>query len=142
MNAARPGGRLKVVLDTNVYVSAFKGGRGVPFELWLRAVRREYDTLVSPAIIRELADVLRTDLKWPEAEIIAQLKLMVRVTKIVEPKITLQVIKADPDDDRIVECAVAGNAHLIVSGDHHLAKLKEFEGIGIVRPADFLRTLG
>jgi uncharacterized protein len=142
MSAARPGGLLKVVLDTNVYFSAFKGGRGVPFELWLRAVRREYDVLVSPAIIRELADALRTDLKRPEAEIIAQLKLMVRVAKIVEPKITLHVIKADPDDDRIVECAVAGNAHLIVSGDHHLTTLKEFEGIGIVRPADFLRTLG
>jgi predicted nucleic acid-binding protein len=46
-----------------------------------------------------------------------------------------------PDDDRIVESAVAGNADLIVSGDRHLTKLKTFEGIGIVRPADFLRTL-
>jgi predicted nucleic acid-binding protein len=98
--------------------------------------------LVSPPIIRELAEVLRLDLRWPEAEIIAQLKLMVRVAKVVEPKITLQVIKADPDDDRILEGAHAGGADLIVSGDHHLTKLKDFEGIGIVRPAYFLRILG
>jgi putative PIN family toxin of toxin-antitoxin system len=114
----------------------------VPFELWERAVKREYVLLVSPAIIRELAEVLRSGLRWPESEIIAQLKLVVRVAKVVEPRTTIQVIKADPDDDRILECAIAGAADLIVSGDHHLTRLKEFEGIGIVRPAYFLKTLG
>jgi predicted nucleic acid-binding protein len=82
------------------------------------------------------------DLAWSESEIIAQLKLVVRVAKIVEPKFTLEVITADPDDDRILECAVAGNADLIVSGDRHLTKFKAFRSIGIVRPIDFLRTLG
>jgi predicted nucleic acid-binding protein len=114
----------------------------VPFELWQRAVGGEYVLLISPAIIRELAEVLRSGLRWPEAEIIAQLKLVVRVAKIVEPGTTIQVIKADPDDDRILECALAGGADLIVSGDHHLTRLKSFEGIGIVRPAYFLKTLG
>ena len=142
MSTARPGGPLKVVLDTNVYFSAFKGTRGVPFELWERALRREYVLLVSPAIIRELAEVLRSGLRWPEAEIIAQLKLVVRVAKVVEPRTTIQVVKADPDDDRILECALAGDADLIVSGDRHLTRLKTFEGIGIMRPADFLKTLG
>jgi putative PIN family toxin of toxin-antitoxin system len=142
MSAARSGDLLRVVLDTNVYFSAFYSTRGVPCELWRRAVQREYTLLVSPAIVQELASVLRVDLKWPEADIIAQLKLVVRVASVVEPKIRLHVIPADPDDDRIVECAVAGNADLIVSGDRHLTKLKAFEGIGIVRPVDFLRTLG
>jgi putative PIN family toxin of toxin-antitoxin system len=141
MIAATRGGPLKVVLDTNVYFSAFNSARGVPFELWRRALRRQYTLLVSPAIIRELADVLRADLKWPEAEIIVQLKLLARVATIVEPKISLHVIEADPDDDRILECALAGGADLIVSGDHHLTKLRNFEGIGIVRPAYFLKTL-
>jgi predicted nucleic acid-binding protein len=117
MSDPKHGGVLRVVLDTNLYFSAFKGGRGVPFELWQKAVRREYRLLISPAVIRELADVLRSGLRWPEAD-------------------------TNPDDDRIVECAVAGNAHLIVSGDRHFTTLKDFEGIGIVRPADFLRTLG
>jgi uncharacterized protein len=142
MSTARPGGPLRVVLDTNVYFSAFNSARGVPFELWERAVKREYVLLVSPAIIREPGEVLRSGLRWPESEIIAQLKLVVRVAKVVEPRTTIQVIKADPDDDRILECAIAGAADLIVSGDHHLTRLKEFEGIGIVRPAYFLKTLG
>ena len=142
MSAARPGDLLRVVLDTNVYFSAFHSARGVPFELWRKAVQREYALLVSPAIVRELARVLRVNLKWPEADLRTQLKLVVRVASVVEPKIRLRVIADDPDDDRIVECAVAGNADLIVSGDRHLTKLKTFEGLGIVRPADFLRTPG
>jgi len=89
-----------------------------------------------------LADVLRTDLQLSEPEIVAQLKRVLRVANIVQPKITLTVVKADPDDDRILECAVAGNADVVVSGDHHLTRLKSFQGIGIMRPVDFLRTLG
>ncbi len=142
MTTARRGGPLKVVLDTNVYISAFHGARGAPFELWRRALRREYALLVSPAIIAELAGVLRLGLKWPEDEINDQLKLLVRVATLVQPKVTLRVIKADPDDDRILECALAGGADIIVSGDHHLTELKHFEGIGIARPADFLKALG
>jgi putative PIN family toxin of toxin-antitoxin system len=142
MSAARPGSLLKVVLDTNVYFSAFNSTRGAPFELWRRAVTRDYALLISPAIICEVAEVLRVDLDWLEPDIIAQLKLVVRVSQIIQPKITLNVIKADPDDDRILECAVAGNADLIVSFDHHLTRLKAFQRIGIVHPIDLLRTLG
>jgi hypothetical protein len=56
--------------------------------------------------------------------------------------ITLDVIREDPPDNRILECAVEGRANLIVSGDRHLRRLKIYQGIPIVRPIDFLRTLG
>jgi putative PIN family toxin of toxin-antitoxin system len=98
--------------------------------------------LVSPAILREIAGVLREDLKWEEPDIVAQLKLVAKVAEIISPQITLQVIAEDPTDDRILECAVAGRANLIVSGDRHLRRLKSFREIGIVQPSDFLRTLG
>ena len=111
----------------------------MPFEVWQRAVKGEYSLLVSPAILRELADVLHTDLERSEPKIVPQLKRVVRVAKIVDPKLTFGVIKADPDDVRILECAVAGSADLIVSGDRHLTRLKTFQGIAIVRPIDFLR---
>jgi len=51
-------------------------------------------------------------------------------------------ITNDPDDNRILECAVEGQAHLIVSGDRDLRRLKVYQGIPIVTPTDFLRTLG
>ena len=72
----------------------------------------------------------------------AQLKLVANVAEIIRPTIRLRVIAEDPTDDRILECALAGGADLIVSGDRHLRKLKSFRNIGIVQPSDFLRTLG
>jgi putative PIN family toxin of toxin-antitoxin system len=141
MSVAKPA-RLRAVLDTNVYFSAFHHPGGVTFRIWESAIRRQFVLLVSPAIMREIAEVLRMDLEWPESEIVAQLKLISRVAEIVVPKTRLQAVKADPDDDKFLECAVEGRANLIVSGDRHLTRLKSFRGIGIVRPTDFQRTLG
>lgn len=53
----------------------------------------------------------------------------------------MKVVKDDPDDDNIIECAVEGKANMIVSGNNHLLELKEFEGIQILNPADFLSII-
>ena len=137
-----PANKLRVALDTNVYFSAFTHHQGPPFRIWQAAINRKFILLVSPAILREIAGVLRKHLQWQEMDIVAYLKLVARIGEIVSPKITLQVVAEDPADDRILECALAGGADLIVSGDHHLRKLRSYRGIGIVRPSDFLRTLG
>ena len=137
-----PANKLRVVLDTNVYFSAFTHPLGPPFRIWQKAVSRSFTLLVSPAIMGEIAGVLREDLKWQENDIVAQLKLVARIAEIISPKISLQVIAEDPADDRILECALAGKADLIVTGDRHLRKLKSFRDTGIVQPRDFLRTLG
>jgi uncharacterized protein len=141
MSVAKSTG-LRAVLDTNVYFSAFRHSGGVPFAIWQQALGRNFTLLVSPPILREIAEVLRSDLDWEESQIVAQLKLISRVAEIVVPKISLQIIKADPDDDKFLECAVEGRADLIVSGDRHLTRLKSFRGVGIVRPIDFQRSLG
>ena len=132
---------LRVVLDTNVFFSAFIHPGGVPFEMWQSAIRRRYILLTSPAILRELAGVLREDANWSEPNLVAQLKLMARVAQMVVPKKTLDVVAEDPDDNRIIECATEGRADLIVSGDRHLLRLKSYRGIGIIRPVDFRRIL-
>jgi predicted nucleic acid-binding protein len=80
--------------------------------------------------------------QWQEAEIVAQLKLVARIAEIITPTVRLKVIAEDPTDDRILECALAGAADRIVSGDLHLRKLKSFRNIGIVPANDFLHTLG
>jgi putative PIN family toxin of toxin-antitoxin system len=131
-----------VVFDTNVYFSAFTHPLGPPFRIWTKAVKGGFILLVSPAILREIAHVLRDVLLWQESDILAHLKLVAKVAEIVSPTISLRVIAEDPTDDRILECAVSGRADLIVSGDRHLRKQKSFRNIGIVQPSDFLRTLG
>ncbi len=69
-------------------------------------------------------------------------QLIAKTGKIVTPQTTLTVISEDPPDNRILECTVEGEANLIVSGDHHLQRLKIYQNIPIVKPIDFLRTLG
>jgi len=133
--------KLRVVFDTNVYFSAFTHRLGRPFRVWRMAVERRFILLGSPAILREIAHVLRDILQWQESDILVHLKLVAKVAEIVSPTIALRVIADDPSDDRILECAVAGRADLIVSGDRHLRKLTVYRNIGIAGPSDFLRTL-
>lgn len=142
MNTKNTGETLKVVLDTNVYISAFNHKERQIFQVWQCAVENKYLLLVSPPIIKEIADVLRNVFNWEEKAIIRHLKLVAKVGIIIVPKIILSVIQEDPKDDRILECAVEGKANLIVSGNKHLQRLKIYEGIAIIKPVDFLRTLG
>ena len=133
---------MKVVLDTNVYISAFTHPAGTPFTLWCAAVGRQYQLLISPAIVSELGHTLRATFCWDEPKLRTYLRLLTRVAEIVTPRITLDAVPSDPSDNRILECAVEGRANLIVSGDRHLRRLRVYEGIPILRPADLLRTLG
>ncbi|MGH8499609.1 MAG: putative toxin-antitoxin system toxin component, PIN family [Methylococcales bacterium] len=130
------------MLDTNVYVSAFHFPGGRLAAVWRHARKGTYEVVVSTAIIRELARILRHSFEWDDEEIVAQLKIVARVATVVTPTTTLRVIADDPDGDQILACAVARNAQLIVSGDKDLLQLKEYKGIGIMRPMDFLRTIG
>jgi uncharacterized protein len=74
-------------------------------------------------------------------DITAYVKLIGRAAEVAQPAERLHVIQDDPDN-RVLECAVAGRANRIVSGDRHLLRLREHAGISIVRTVDFLRTLG
>jgi putative PIN family toxin of toxin-antitoxin system len=133
MSSARPA-ELRVVLDSNVLVSAFAHPERAISRLWREAVDRRYNLVVSPVIVREVARALRTSFLWEDARVIRRLKRLTGLAELVTPDFTLDVIRDDPDDNRIVECAVAGRADLIVSGDRDLTRMKRFQGIGIVTP--------
>lgn len=133
---------LRVVLDTNVYVSMFHYPQSPLGEIWRHAQCGTYELVISPAIVHELGHTLRHYFSWADEAVRNRTKALSRIAEIVTPKSVPHVIKDDPDDDHILACALAGRADLIVSGDRHLLKLKSYEGIGIVRPKDFLHTLG
>lgn len=134
---------LRAVLETNVFISIFTSSSERPMaQIWADAVRQRYTLMISPAIIREVAGTLRDKFVWPEPEIVRLIKVLARVGELVTPQITLDVIEADPDDNRILECAVAGQANVIVSGDRDLRRLRVYDGIPIVVPRDFMRMLG
>jgi putative PIN family toxin of toxin-antitoxin system len=104
-----------VVLDTNIYVSAFNGRRRRNFKIWQAAVQGRFHILVSPAIVNELARVLRDGFQWQEPQVQQMLRTIVKVAEVVSPQKRLSEVVRDPDDNHILECAAGrqGGSHRI-----------------------------
>lgn len=128
---------MRVVFDTNVLVAAlvFPGGQG---DAALRRVVEGRDQLVlSRAILGELLEVLGRKFAR-DAEELAHVAVFVSdLATVVAPRRRLRVVRDDPDN-RILECAQAGKAQAIVTGDKGLLALKSFEGIPVMTLASYL----
>jgi uncharacterized protein len=98
---------MRVVLDTNVYISALMFG-GLPGSLLDLALMCSFETIISPALLDELADKLLVKFKVQPNDVALIRKRILSMAHLVEPKETLRVVKDDPDDDRVLECAVHG----------------------------------
>jgi len=129
---------MKVVFDTNVYVSAFLLPGSLAEDAFLRVQRRQATLFTSVPILTETAGVFRTKFQQGEEDVAAALRLIGRAATIVKPSVRIMVLE-DLPDNRILECAVEAGADLIVTGDHHLLRLKIYQDVTIVRVADFLR---
>jgi uncharacterized protein len=107
----------------------------------IRAAARNgvFHLLASPAIIWEVARVLRRS-HWEETRIQLAIRRIAQVGEVVFTSTKIDVL-TDPDDNRILECAVDGRANLIVSNDHHLLDLKDWARIPIIAAPDFRRMI-
>lgn len=137
---------MRAVLDTNVFVSAVLRG-GVETDALLLAWRAgRLQIITSEPLLRELHGVLlRPRIMRLHARSAAEVEEFVRdleaAAVVVVPTMTLDVVPDDPDDNRVVEAAVAGRADYIVSKDNDLLRLASHAGIGIVTPTAFLARL-
>jgi putative PIN family toxin of toxin-antitoxin system len=132
----------RIVLDTNVLVSAL-GWRGPSHDIVASCLDYKYDLLLSPDLLTELEKVLRyPKFHFQDSAILDYLTLLAKSAEIVIPDLKVAIVQADPDDNRVLECALAGNAEVIVTGDDHLLDLAEFEKILILRPKAFLDRFG
>ncbi len=96
--------------------------------------------IVSKPIIEELERILLTDEKFgmEREDVALYTKIILSNADLVAPDFTLNVIEKDPADDRILECAVGGDADYLVSGNKHLLEVREFQGIKIVTSKQML----
>jgi putative PIN family toxin of toxin-antitoxin system len=133
--------RLRVVLDTNVLISALLFG-GAPRQILRMIIAGSIDCLFSPAILDELQEVLRRPtFGFSSRQAAAIVEELCSLCEVVDPAIRISVVKADPNDDRVIECALQAKASVIVSGDAHLLGLGTHKGIRILSPAVFLSTV-
>lgn len=94
---------------------------------------------ISDHILEETARVLRREkFGWPAIEIERAIYQILRFAEHVEPQLSIDLVKEDPTDNRILECAVTSKSDYIVTGDRHLLKLGDLGIIKIVRPSDFI----
>jgi len=131
---------MRVVLDTNVLVSAIVFG-GPPGRLIELAAEGYLQLILSPPLIEELRDVLRQKFGFPDAAGYQAEALLRRISTVVEPQHEIAIINEDPEDNRVLEAAPAGDADAIVSGDRHLLSLGEFGNTAILNPRGLLNRI-
>jgi putative PIN family toxin of toxin-antitoxin system len=125
---------MRVVFDTNIFISAALRG-GFSEDILRIAASTDLVILIcSENILEELNQKLTTKFGWAKKDAAFFVSTIRDICQVVEVKDTLKIITRDPKDNIILECAVSGNANLIVSSDQDLITLKEFRGIGIIHP--------
>ena len=130
-----------VVYDTNILLSSIGWG-GNPARCLELARQGNVEGLTCAEILRELKDKLPTKLNFAPAETADTLEDLRSFLRLVKINNTLKGVTADPDDDKIIECAVVGAATHIVTGDRrHLLPIGNYRNVQIVTARDFLLQL-
>jgi putative PIN family toxin of toxin-antitoxin system len=130
----------RVVADTNIYVSALMFA-GLPGSLLDLGLLQAFILVTSPPLLDELEDKLRVKFGVTPQDAATIRTKLEGVADVVVPDFILDLVEDDPDDNRVLECAVAGKADYIVSGDPHLLNLKAHAGIPILTARQFLDAI-
>jgi len=131
---------VRVVFDTNIYVSALAIPGGNAEEAYLEAIRGMFELFTSVAILTETAGVLQTKFDWSEDKVREAIQDISQTATVLRPRPTLHLLDDDPDN-RILECAIVAQAEFVVSGDRHLLALKRPVDSTLISLADFLAML-
>ena len=125
---------MRVVLDTNVLIAAaLKGGLAADI-IDMAATTSLINLIISEEILQELQEKLINKFSWSKDRINFFVENILQIAEFVQITESVSVIKRDPEDNKILECAISGKADLIVTLDQDLINLKSFRGIGIIHP--------
>ncbi len=131
---------LKVVLDSNIYISAVLFG-GKPGEVYLHSIRKSYELFISLLIVEEIEKCLLQKFNWNKRETTNYIQQIKRVATIHEVKNLVQDVCRDPKDDHILTLAAETSANYIISGDKDLLSLIAFGDIKIINAECFLKSV-
>jgi putative PIN family toxin of toxin-antitoxin system len=132
---------VNIVCDTNVLISGVLFG-GHAREILQLASRGVLINFISPDILREAERVLgRSKFGLRPQHVLEIMALFKDTFEIVTPSLEVQAIQSDPEDNHVIEAALAARAEFIISGDKHLLKLAKWEGVHVVSPAQFVKSI-
>jgi uncharacterized protein len=130
-------GKRKVTLDTNILISAL-GWKGNPHKILQKVIDGEIELFISHDQFDELSRVL----DYPKFDFTDEQKtrfkeLISKIATLVRTSRKLDIVKEDPSDNRILECALVADVDFIVSGDRHLLSIRELGRTKIIRATDY-----
>ncbi|HSG45610.1 MAG TPA: putative toxin-antitoxin system toxin component, PIN family [Anaerolineales bacterium] len=129
---------LKVVMDTNVFVSGVFFS-GPPYQILNAWQSGEFELVVSQEILdeyRRVGEILAKE--RPKIDLDPILNFVIEHAKVYKSAKLKESICEDPDDDKFFACALASGSKIIVSGDKHLLKVSGYKGIEVLKPRDFM----
>lgn len=131
---------MKVVFDTNIYISALVIPGGNAEKAYVHAIEGDFELCTSVAILTELARKLDEKFGWERQKIAQLITSISHLATVFQTTPWLKVVSDDPDN-RVLECALKAAANFIVTGDKHLLRLKTYEHLEIIRLSTFLTML-
>ncbi len=132
---------MRVVFDTNVLISATLWDGSVAQKLLFKLLQPSSRIFSSVEILSEYQKVLNRDFDYSGSEITYILEKILSFVTLIKPVAKVNVVKENPDDNKIIECALASSSEYVITYDKHLLNLKEFQGIKIATPEEFLRVI-
>ena len=129
---------MRAVLDTNVFISGIFFS-GPPYKVLRAWQDKKFRIVASPAILEEYQRVAeKLSSQHPGVDIQQIIDLLIAHADLVVPERLKGPVCEDPHDDKFIECAIAGKAEFIISGDKHLLKVSGYQGIEIISPRQFM----
>jgi putative PIN family toxin of toxin-antitoxin system len=129
---------MRIVLDTNCLIQSISE-RSPFFRVWQSILKGENTLCVSNEILEEYAEILERLLDKETADYVLDAILKNKYVELITPYYHFGLIKADPDDNKFVDCAVAANARYVVTNDKHYSVLREisFPVVDVISLRDF-----
>ncbi len=133
--------KFKFVFDTNVLISATLWDSSVAQKLLFKLIEANIQIFSSREIIEEYQEILKRDFDYNDKEIEDITEKVLQFVTLVIPGKKIEIVKEDSDDNKIIECAIESKADYILSYDKHLLKLKEYQGVRVIKPEETFRLL-
>ena len=128
---------MRIIIDTNVFISGifFSGHPARILRAWQN---QDLQIVISQEILSEYQRVAKELSQFPTVDILPIIEMVTIHGEFVDTKGIHITICEDPDDNKFIECAIAGYCTEIVTGDKHLLKLKSFKGVNVLSPRSFV----
>lgn len=134
-------GKKKIILDANIFISAL-GYAGNEREIISRCLKEEFSLYLTDDIVKELQRVVEyPKFKFTFAQKDALKLILSETAIIIQPAHSLNLVKADPSDNKYLEAALAAEADFLITGDKHLLFFKQIGPTRIISSADFLKLV-